>query len=345
MNVYIFSILLTCSLLLGLKVKSNSKWLFVIALLPMILLAGFRYDVGIDFQSYWDVFLHADSYLTEFGHRALCLLLSMFGFGPQMIFLLYAFVITYFTCKTLSGFFPQYLCLICLLYFVSDYFASMNIMRQYMATIFFLYSIRYIRSRSVVKYFTCILLAACFHYSALFLLPFYWLLGINFSKSVIWIILIFVVVISMFFPVASLLVGIPKYGEYIGLAVNSSANLGLGFLSRLIVLVLMVFLKDRIISKNAYSLYIINGIFFSICIALLFKDFIVFLRLSYYFQILFPVAIALLLDSLTYKSKLLMFPVVVSYAFLLLMASCNTEAKTIPYQYNWDLFQTKFIEY
>lgn len=342
MDIYIFFILASC-LSVYLSTQKRNDLLFVIGLLPIALFAGFRYKIGIDFIAYWEIYLHANDYLTEPGHRLVCKVLSEIGFGPQMHYLLYSLFTVIFICKLLSSYMPKYSVLICLFFFVGDFFASLNIMRQYIALVFFLYAIRYVKTHSLYKYCLFILLGAAFHYSVIFLFPFYWLLKLRLPPMRLFLFLGIFLVLSYMLPAKSLFVHIPKYGEYIAMAVNESAGLGMGFISRLFILCFLLIFRDRILHKNSDNIIVINGCFYSICLALLFKDFIVFLRLAYYFQIFFPVAICILLDIVTKKSRMLLFPIVIAYAFLLLDTACTEDAKMLPYQWNFDVFETRIL--
>ena len=78
------------------------------------------------------------------------------------------------------------------------YFASYNILRQSVAVIIFLYSIKYIVSEEFLKYLFFCALAMCFHLSALLLLPLYFVqyLKMNARMSIILILAVYVLTIS-----------------------------------------------------------------------------------------------------------------------------------------------------
>lgn len=78
------------------------------------------------------------------------------------------------------------------------YFASYNILRQSVAVIVFLYSIKYIVSKEFLKYLFFCALAMCFHLSALLLLPLYFVQYLKMSArmSIILILAVYVLTIS-----------------------------------------------------------------------------------------------------------------------------------------------------
>lgn len=342
MSIYIFFITISVLFISYSSPKRVSPFYFGIMI--MVLFAGFRYKIGIDYVSYWEFYLGSDISTSEPGHKYFCILLNSLGFGPQMMFLIYAF----FSIATICLFFknnnPRYCYITCLLFFVCDFFNLINIMRQYVALPFFLYSVKYIYRRSFLKYLICLIFGSLFHYSLILLFPFYWILYVNMSKKKMVAILLIAIFSPYLISIKSLLVHIPVYGVYLDSLsdVNGSANLGLGFLSRIIILFVVIFIKDRLEKINKISIIMVNSIFFSVIFCLIFIDFIVFLRISYYFQIFFPLAITSIISCYNMSSRMVIISVVFVYSYLLLSSSLSSP-DLIPYDYNLNVFDKNII--
>lgn len=64
-------------------------------------------------------------------------------------------------------------------------FYSMNFMRQFIAGIIITFAFEYIRSKNFFKYLILVLLASCFHWAALIMIPFYFILQIEINIPVL----------------------------------------------------------------------------------------------------------------------------------------------------------------
>lgn len=59
------------------------------------------------------------------------------------------------------------------------FFYSMNFLRQYTAATIMLYALEYAKKRDFVRYFAMVLFACCFHWSAIIMIPFFFILQIR----------------------------------------------------------------------------------------------------------------------------------------------------------------------
>src|SRR5690606_15337049 len=91
---------------------------------------------------------------------------------PQLMFLILAIIFQFFVFKIIEYYSTNYwLSLIILLLIPPFYLASFNGVRQYIAIVIFLYSLRYIEKKEYFKYFTCIFIGAFFfHESIIFVM-------------------------------------------------------------------------------------------------------------------------------------------------------------------------------
>jgi len=147
-------------------------------------------------------------------------------------------------------------------------FFMMNGMRQAIAVMIFSLSIKYIRNKNPVKYCLVIFLAFLFHYSAILLLPLYFiiqkLVNINYKTwAIIIIISIFINPSSFIYSFANRLTFLPKdYSHYINILGLQQSKFGLGFIFHIFTSIFSLYYASRIPNdkyyKTIYTLYFIG---------------------------------------------------------------------------------------
>ena len=171
--------------------ESNAKRkriLECITLFLLIYFSGYRGGLGADYENY----LHSIEVFTPgvfvFGfseplYALLEMLVNATPLSPIFLFLISAYFTNVGICKYLfkNNEFALFSILIYVLLPVS-YTMSFNIVRQFFAVGLFFMSLRYV-GISFVKYFAFIILATLMHFSAIVLLPFYWLLRMQMSNK------------------------------------------------------------------------------------------------------------------------------------------------------------------
>ena len=191
----------------------------VLSVLPFIIVAGFRYDVGTDYLytyvTKFNEIANGQENYFEPGFYLLNKLIQLYTRDYFWLFLVCA-VITYaivFNCifRYLND--PAFGILLFVI--TTGYFVSLNTTRQYIAIALFLWSIRYIRSGEWWKYLITIVIGAMFHTSILIMLPLYFLCRMRFRPVVSF------ATIGVAFAVTSLLRNLltslfanQRYGEY-----------------------------------------------------------------------------------------------------------------------------------
>lgn len=148
-----------------------------------------RFDFGNDYQQYligfndvWDNYSHdwkdivSNIFLLryEIGWHVLCLLLHPFGFfGLVIIVTIVENILLYKFIKRNTS--PNFYWLAIFIYvFSCDLLLTQaSAMRQWLATCIFIYSTRFISEKKPFHYFGMILLATCFHKTAIILAPIY----------------------------------------------------------------------------------------------------------------------------------------------------------------------------
>jgi hypothetical protein len=163
------------------------KAAFIFCFLILFTIAAIRYNVGVDFGVYTRLqiprVLSGDFGAVEPLGAIVFIIGASLG-SYQYIFALIHLIIIFFVAKAIYRNYPiHYSLAIFLLLFTGFFNTSMNLMRQAMAMAVFLYSIKYIYERKIVKHYILIFIALMFHLTALFYLPAYFLYGLKFSKK------------------------------------------------------------------------------------------------------------------------------------------------------------------
>lgn len=258
------------------------RWPLLLGLFVLVLILGFRYDVGVDFLGYkydFDGIAHGYGQWGryEFGYRIIGNVLSAIGFGSWSLFVFTAFFTWYFFIRSFE-IFPFLLKWGLFFALTTGFlFASMNGMRQTIALVIFMYAIKYIQERSLLKYSLYLLLAFSFHTSILLAYPFYFFINkISFTgrKWIIFYIITFI--IGDRIDIRNLVVygasKIPKYQHYVTRFLedfDEPLSMGLGGIYFFLVGLLVIVLSKNFLQKNPklkiyYNIYFIGAILYNI---------------------------------------------------------------------------------
>lgn len=288
--------------------ENNSQKIRIIAAITMlILIAGLRKGIGTDYSGYAIHYnalsIGAESGSNfEIGYNVLNYILSFIGFSDQwLFFLLSAFLvlsIAWISYKN-SVNIDMSIYLFVALYF---YFASFNIIRQFIAIPIILLAFEYLCQKDFVKYFACVILASLFHYSALIMLPVYFLVSHQFSRKVHIVIVIICFFLALFGrPVISAVMTIlPRYQVYFDFPAGSAwcdiAILSLNYW-------LLQCVDEDAKKENVYNVYV-NFSLLSIVVSFLTFTNILFARITPYFYIFSILSIPFSLMHISFDVRL-----------------------------------------
>jgi transmembrane protein EpsG len=233
------------------------------------LVAGLRYETGVDWLGYTEFFnridniikLFAESFISiknsefEIGFTLLSSTLKLFTDNVQVLFLLIAFVTNVMLFSSLkkysSHIFVSLMIYYSTLYFITD----MDVIRQCIAINIFFYSLKYIVDHNILKYFIAIFIASLFHRTALILLPMYFILNKQFKISTL-LILVGIAYLIFIFKIPWLRVTVGylldfitsggfsrKLSSYLN---NSSRTFGIGFIANLFVFVFSLYKRKQL---------------------------------------------------------------------------------------------------
>lgn len=205
------------------KNKKNKVYFYSLAFIVIVLFCGLRFFVGNDYSGYYYNFQRISTYnLSFFEQRwepGIYLIIQIFENSKigYFFFLFTCSVITYiFIFKALIyenvlqwGIFFTFT--LGLLIMANDQ------VRQAVSLSIFLFSIKYIEQNNFKKYLKWIIVAALFHYSAIALIPIYFLKNVKLNSFIFSILIIVTYIgfrLGIFYDLIFVLIGkIPYYGE------------------------------------------------------------------------------------------------------------------------------------
>jgi hypothetical protein len=266
-------------------------------LLPILIFTcviGCRYMVGVDYESYMEIFLEGKDgfriHGLEFFFKWLVIFLSDHHFHFIWFFIISAFIQIFFFYKAFDKTIFMLLPFAVATFLMAELGALENGIRQFAALMIFFYALTFIKQKKVFHYLIWILAAALFHKSVLICLPLYWILNRNIFGNIFmqYFLLALAFIVSFFFlPFLDSLkeiASIFNYDHYLDKLVVEGKG-GLGFYTTWTVNLLIIgffpFLKQYF-KENGFLIY--WNLFF---IGLLLKPFIDFIhvlsRINWYF--------------------------------------------------------------
>lgn len=161
--------------------RSFWRWPLFFGFTILVLIVGFRYNVGVDYMGYYNNYYgvglahHVEVKIAkyEFGYEFITRALQYLNFRAWAFFTISAVLIWYFFIQSFKPF-PHLLKWGFFFAFTTGFFfASMNGLRQSIALAIFMYAIKFIEKGSLKKYTLYIFAALAFHTSILLVYPFY----------------------------------------------------------------------------------------------------------------------------------------------------------------------------
>lgn len=155
------------------------------AILIPVVLSGFRYGVGTDYNNYYNIFNVVKQ--TNWGG----ITRRLAGFNGEVSFLYFSkCFLTFLSIKQYFGFltfislsifvkalleqYNKYDITICYYLYLTLYFGeSLNNVRQYIALSIGFYALKYIFKKKIIKFTLAIIIASLFHVTSLIMLPLY----------------------------------------------------------------------------------------------------------------------------------------------------------------------------
>lgn len=175
----------------------------VLTFLPMYLINSCMRYVGNDYEVYFTYYqniISGKGQNVDIAYKIICKLSSELGWGFQGTYFIFCFLAYIILLLCIKKYSKNY-AMSYLLFFFSGFFGllGLNQIRQFVAVGLIFYSYGYIEKKNPVKYFICVLLAYCFHFTAIIMIPFYWILQKKWKLSVYGVVTIILLPINFFY--------------------------------------------------------------------------------------------------------------------------------------------------
>lgn len=199
------------------QASKNNAWK-VLAFVLLAFFAGFRFNVGIDYESYVKIYDEVEgSFVSEPGNKLLFSFIKLIGGKAQLYFLIMACITQFFVYKTLTKIKKGFWLSVFVYYCISLlYMASFNAVRQYAAIAIIAWSLQFVEKEQFKKFCTIVILVTlCFHFSAIIFIPLYFFLKRRHSMMFILLILVGVVLCNRLMWEVISLTPYVKYLEHV----------------------------------------------------------------------------------------------------------------------------------
>lgn len=351
MVVYIIPILLCLLTAVSRELSDNRRWTIIMGIL-LCLFYCFGYMTGSDWRSYeyWYNYLDFNrfyyGYVNEPGYYLYMMLFSKCGIPfwiyfvmTKIILFIIIFRSFFIICKD-SGW-------ISMIYFfplLGMYIFIDNPMRNAIAMGIYMLSFRYVLDQKFWKYLLVCILAASFHATALFMIPFYWLLNKKVRNGVY---IVLFVIINIIFLDRQLLVDlivnifgfIPFFNEkvvsYFLFESESTEGkiLSFGMIWHLLLFVLLLIYKDTVINRIgdrygnlAFNCAIIYLLMFRLALTIP-----LVMRIQLYFSVCFCVCVGLLVLCFEWRSRLIYLSILTMVSLYICFDKITSSARYVPY--------------
>ena len=309
MEIYIIlAILLILLSLISLLSDKIDKVIAMLVFFILILFGSFRYDVGIDYIHYRDMYLNPDSLdfdILEPLYKAFLYTLRYLELDPQFQFIITSVLITsLFTYNVFK--YSKYKTFTLSLFFLLPplYLTTLNLIRQSISVMIFLVAFRFLVNRDFIKFFSFISLSILIHKTAIIATASYFLL-----KNI-------VITTSLSFGIAIFSENIIKYLIEIGY-ISPIYNLNLFDKNPNIILSIFIValwsFNNLFINKHDYYYKLANnGLFFAFILSIIpvftHLPAETFLRLTMYFTIFIPFLVDFIITKIKdYRIKFIFF--------------------------------------
>lgn len=326
----------------------NVNILYFPVLLFLSFLIGFRFEVGVDWAGYVDIFnsiskdvefAYSDQY-HEFGFYLISWVFgSVLSFDHQWMFLVMAFISWAFYFRSVP---VKILPLFLYFLFADEYFFwGMNGVRQFAAMAIWVFSVRYIVRRNAKKFALSMIAASMFHTSVLLLVPFYFIPYKKLYSLYLWIVIyclslmvVFFVDLSGFYQNIDLIVlslgenvsTVERYARHaeLGNIKAEETKLGLGFMFKIMVNFLIVLLSSNMLKRKPTLKPYMFFLFVGMIMFNLFYEFQIINRLTNYFLIFRSLVLAYLINDLwRYEIGRVISIALVFLYFIIFLAAIN----------------------
>ncbi|MCI8297656.1 MAG: EpsG family protein [Lachnospiraceae bacterium] len=291
----------------------NGKTIFLILSCTLLFcVAAFRGDFATDYPIYhWQFNYYKNmpvsgiSSVRDIGFFLWSKIIFLFTDSILVAFISMAFVMMLMYYIVIKEDSCNYLLSLLLLVGIDNYIVSFNLMRYILVVSIYMYLMRYIARKDLKKYAVGVLFLTLLHRAAIVMLPFYWLLGIDYRKKQNFLMLLSgIVCFTVFFfftkPIAVFIQAVigMDYGDS-GLDYGS---IGSALKSGVLLLFLLYFWK-RIDHSDRKERMWVNGCFFATMFHILAMKVLMMHRAAYMVSGSFILLIPLVISRLPLQKR------------------------------------------
>lgn len=278
------------------KYRFDRNILLFIAFLIITIPAALRYQIGIDYKGYLNVYTEIASNLTshvEIGFYTLTKLLIILNLDPQWLFICTSIIIYGILLKS----YPKKNAYVIHFFFMAFfYLSSYTFIRSYIVfSISVLAILTYIQNKGKIQFIMLLIIAGLFHKSAFFLIPIVLFDNPKILKSLRKVLLPFFILLIIIFifryPIVSNLIDLPiidilGYRNYLDsehFFRETEIGSGLGVIFKIFILISPLFFLRTIISSHPqYTILIVLNLF-ALAALFLSLTYFIFSRVHYAF--------------------------------------------------------------
>lgn len=333
--------------------KNYNKLFILIAIISLIVVSGFRYKSGTDFNTYVEIFSITSSASNidlkndkDVGFTVFCKILSTISKDPQIMFLAAAIITNVLIVLIISRYSIRFELSMWLYITTMVYYSTFNGMRQWIAASIVFTGTKYlINKRNFKKYSLIVLIASLFHASAIVMIPIYFIINSKtFSKRNLFLIIVFILAVfayGQFIPILESLLQVTQYVNYIDVFKNDTNGIHPLRLAVYFAPVFVHCLYYKTLNPNKLMNIdrLINLCIIGFLIMFMSLRQVFYARLIFYFDLYYLLLIPRIIDIGNQKFKRLFYYTIsigyFTFSYLLLSVG---EARILPYVFKITLF-------
>ena len=331
--------------IIGDYLKLVGNWRLIILLIVMLFLC-FGYMTGSDWRQYEIMYdyVSTDSsfmFFTEPGYYLYMYIGKLLSLDFWTFFITTKCILCYLILRCIYRLLPEsfffslsvFLCFFAFAWFID------NPMRNLIACTIYLYGYKYIEEQKCIKYILVCIIASSFHFTAIVLLPVYWLANTKIRSSVLVIAYILLNIILFIFP-EKINAIFSNIGGEIGQRLLSyfsgdkneyitSCGFSLGLLFRYFIFYLLITYRKQVEKKFGSPFFYL--IVLSIFIHRIGVNIPIFTRFVYYYAIPFVVYVSYSCTHFSLKSRRCYYIFIFIMILFMTKSLITSDYRYIPY--------------